>query len=568
MTHPFTVRRHPVQDTRHAPYDLATAATQVPQRVCLAGQFGPVQDQGTLGACTAFAATGLFSWLQSAQGQGWNQYSALAQYYWERALQGTISTDSGATIPQSVEVLEQRGAIPESAWPYDVARFGQAPPAAAGTTLDPSQVRLLGHRLTGADFVGALASGHPVLFGFTVYPDLPLGSYPGARLNWTGVQELPDATANAVLGGHAVVAVGYDLTLGSGYLLGRNQWSGSWALGGYWWMPLEFVSQCCFDGYCFVPPGTPRPTRFPVPDLTPRPDPPAHAPGTARDAPTVQYRGHVEAAQTVGGTVQPGDGLNVTAITTPALAPGWRLWFGLAFRGAPVDGLYGEPAWWWCECLSRDRQHWEATPLVPAWVPQGSYSFGVVRALPGDILPDSLGNPSGPGTGVGGLYPQAIVGTLPAFERGHYVPTVPPLAPQVLMLSSRTGAPGTIAQLQGFFAPGGAGTTVQFGDAVATVVAATDAGIAVRVPDGTGTVPVTVRDPSGTSRVGPVTHWTYTAPPPPGQDWTLWVRQGPGDALWRVQVGAYAVEQNAQGVADRLAALLTGAGQTVRREAT
>lgn len=50
---------------------------------------------------------------------------------------------------------------------------------------------------------------------------------------------MPPAT-ETVLGGHAVMAVGYDD--GPGTLLVRNSWGNGWGMGGYFTLPYGYAS--------------------------------------------------------------------------------------------------------------------------------------------------------------------------------------------------------------------------------------------------------------------------------------------------------------------------------------
>ena len=84
----------------------------------LRSKFPPVVDQGPLGSCTACALTSLVSYcMPSLIG------SRLFLYYNERSKEGTVKTDSGASIRDGVLSLMNYGICPESSWPYNIADF-------------------------------------------------------------------------------------------------------------------------------------------------------------------------------------------------------------------------------------------------------------------------------------------------------------------------------------------------------------------------------------------------------------------------------------------------------------
>jgi C1A family cysteine protease len=80
-----------------------------------------------------------------------------------------------------------------------------------------------------------LADGYPFAFGFTVY-----SAFEGAQVAKTGILKMPDLKKEEVVGGHAVLAVGYDDTKKA--ILVRNSWGASWGLKGYFWMPYAYIS--------------------------------------------------------------------------------------------------------------------------------------------------------------------------------------------------------------------------------------------------------------------------------------------------------------------------------------
>jgi C1A family cysteine protease len=75
---------------------------------------------------------------------------------------------------------------------------------------------------------------NPFVFGFTVYQ-----SFESDSVASSGIAPLPDSSETA-LGGHAVMAVGYDDA--SSRLLARNSWGTGWGMGGYFTLPYAYVA--------------------------------------------------------------------------------------------------------------------------------------------------------------------------------------------------------------------------------------------------------------------------------------------------------------------------------------
>ncbi len=147
------------------------------------------------------------------------------------------------------------GVPPEKYWPYKnenanfdlepsafLYAFGQAFKAIQYYRLDPpgiSPATLLQQIKTN------LAGKLPSMFGFTVYNSI-------SQANGAGQGKIPfPCPRERVLGGHAIMAVGYDDAMKiknalcgtetTGALLIRNSWGTSWGDAGYGWLPYEYV---------------------------------------------------------------------------------------------------------------------------------------------------------------------------------------------------------------------------------------------------------------------------------------------------------------------------------------
>jgi C1A family cysteine protease len=194
----------------------------------------PVESQGELGSCTANALVGNLEFLQLKSGGTFVDRSRLFVYYNERAIEGTISSDSGAFLRDGIKSLAKQGVCDEAAWPYKINKFASKPPLSCYTQAKKNLVASY-HRLNTVDEMrSCLAEGFPFVFGFTVYD-----SFDSDAVANTGVVNLPKPS-EGVRGGHAVMAVGYDHA--KRRFLIRNSWDTDWGMKGYFTMPYDYLA--------------------------------------------------------------------------------------------------------------------------------------------------------------------------------------------------------------------------------------------------------------------------------------------------------------------------------------
>ncbi len=161
--------------------------------------------------------------------------SRLFIYYNERAMEGTLNSDSGARIRDGIKTVGSIGACPETDWGYDIKRFAERPPPPAfkdaplGKAVQYQRVPQLLNQMKGC-----LAAGYPFVFGYTVYV-----SFESPQVSQTGVVSMP-ASGEKVLGGHAVLGVGYDDS--SQRFIVRNSWGAAWGMQGYCTMPYAYLT--------------------------------------------------------------------------------------------------------------------------------------------------------------------------------------------------------------------------------------------------------------------------------------------------------------------------------------
>ena len=225
--------------------------TGIPATVDLKAWCSPVEDQKSLGSCTANAGVGLLEYFESRAFNNHVDASRLFLYKNSRKLAG-ITGDSGSYLRTTMAAMVLFGVPPEKYWPYTDKKpdFDADPDAfcyAFAENYKTIQYLRLDPPSTSANTLldrikTNLTAGLPSMFGFTVYDsiyDAEAGKIPYP------------CSGEKVAGGHAVVAVGYDDSVvienpkcgktSKGALLIRNSWGTAWGDRGYGWLPYDYV---------------------------------------------------------------------------------------------------------------------------------------------------------------------------------------------------------------------------------------------------------------------------------------------------------------------------------------
>nr|WP_217635191.1 C1 family peptidase [Paenibacillus sp. yr247] len=209
--------------------------SELPKKVDLRSNMSPIVDQGALGSCTANAiASGLREYLLVSSQEKWTALSRLFLYWHERELEGHVDEDSGAYIRDGMKVLQKIGVCPEADYPYNVADFRNTPDRKAEQDAANYKISEY-HRITDLYALkAALAEKSPVVIGMMVYE-----SFQSPEAAQTGKIPIPKKKSERMLGGHALLAVGYVDRGQSGYVIVRNSWGEAWGDQGYCYIPYK-----------------------------------------------------------------------------------------------------------------------------------------------------------------------------------------------------------------------------------------------------------------------------------------------------------------------------------------
>jgi len=226
------------------------AVETLPSSKDLRAWCSPIENQESIGSCTSHAAVGVVEYYER---KAFGKHIDASRLFIYKTTRNMLkwTGDTGAFLRTTMGALVLFGVPPEEYWPYMIADFDKEPPAfcyAFAQNYQAIQYVRLDPPGTPEDVLlnhikKYLAAGLPSMFGFTVYSSIYQADADG---------KIPyPCPGETILGGHAVMTVGYDdsktikntncETETTGALLIRNSWGTEWGDEGYGWLPYDYV---------------------------------------------------------------------------------------------------------------------------------------------------------------------------------------------------------------------------------------------------------------------------------------------------------------------------------------
>lgn len=280
-------------------YQYASSVESLPRKVDLRPYVYEIEDQSTVGSCTANATCSALE-LMGKRAEKSCDLSRLFMYYETRLMENRIGQD-GAALRDALKSANKAGVPLESIWPYDISKVDAKP---SQESYDDASKHLL-TRYESVPIDGdsvfksiqniksALTEGLPVIVAMPLSSSIYQISGPLSQHNY-----LPVSEKYPFIGNHAFYIVGYDDDLNGGVWICANSWGSTWGDNGYFALGQTLSNGLMeawvvrgFNGIEIVKPEpapSPAPVPEPIPAPPPQPEPPKPDPAPEPPKPEPQ----------------------------------------------------------------------------------------------------------------------------------------------------------------------------------------------------------------------------------------------------------------------------------------
>ncbi len=207
----------------------------LPSTIDLSTNLDFIYDQKNLGSCTANSVAWLYKYYRIDYFP-----SRLYIYFYERLFDkkegdNSVKIDDGSTLLQGMNVLKKKGVVSEKQYPYIIKKFHKKPPTILNKIANKNKINSFQKVNQDIDSIKyVLSSGKPFVFGIYVY-----SSFMNSSTFNTGIIPYPNIGTERILGGHALVAIGYDDS--TQLIKCVNSFGRSWGDNGYAYLPYNYI---------------------------------------------------------------------------------------------------------------------------------------------------------------------------------------------------------------------------------------------------------------------------------------------------------------------------------------
>jgi C1A family cysteine protease len=202
-----------------------TAPPQIPPSLDHRGLLRLPRDQGAQGACFAFAACAMREWQQTREARQKSNVVAKVEYYSPQFLYNhrfnfsnlDPSDDEGMEGMDMMHLLKEVGVVPETSYPYGKVEHPKDIRSSLIRMAAKAVIAGYAYIDTQEGLKMALVNNGPCIICFPVYS-------PDQLALWK-----PQGPSSPMLGGHAMLVVGYNT---KGYII-RNSWGVNWGGAGH-----------------------------------------------------------------------------------------------------------------------------------------------------------------------------------------------------------------------------------------------------------------------------------------------------------------------------------------------
>lgn len=236
--HKYLLKKSPEDDRHFVHALLSTEDTKhLPSQIDLESVLPSILDQKNLGVCALCATSNLLKYLLMKEKHTVFQPSRLYLYWNTRVSieRSPPNEDTGVAIADVCKALTKYHVCDEDIWPYIIDNFSILPPLEAYKNANLHKQLVYKKVPQNINNIkNVLVSGYPIIFGIQIF-----NSFETEEVMKTGIVPIPNKKNDSLLGGHAILLVGYNDETKKFKIM--NSWGSEVGQKGYFELDYDYV---------------------------------------------------------------------------------------------------------------------------------------------------------------------------------------------------------------------------------------------------------------------------------------------------------------------------------------